>query len=163
MKTIAIVRHAKSSWSDFSLKDVKRPLNNRGKRDAPLMAKHLFDTGFNPGIFIASHSKRTQLTAKHFLKAYNKTGADLILDQQLYLGAEHDFIDTMFSFDENHETAIMFGHNPGLTDIANLCSSSFIENVPTSGILLIEMDIYKWIDADWNKAKLKAFYYPKML
>ncbi len=161
MKHIAIMRHAKSSWDDFSIADIDRPLNKRGKRDAPVMAEYLLKRGFIPESLIISSSERTRETARHFQEAYGITESNILIEKQLYLGSEYDFIETMYSLDDNTDNIMMFGHNPGLTHIANICSDKFIPNVPTSGILIIDMDINKWTDASWDMATLKDFYFPK--
>lgn len=162
MKRIIVVRHAKSSWKDHSLQDIERPLNGRGKRDAPKMAKLLFDLGIEPQAFLISPARRTRDTSKQFISQYKHLNPELIIDNGLYHGVPSNYLEALYGLNNSMNCVIMFGHNPGITDIANRCEGPNIDNVPTCGILVIDMNIEDWIDSDWDKSNLKNFYYPKM-
>ncbi len=162
MKRIIIVRHAKSSWKDYSLKDIERPLNGRGKRDAPNMAKLIFDKGIKPEAFLISPARRTRDTSKHFISIFENLSPQIIIEDALYHGMPSNYLDALFGLDNSLNCIMMFGHNPGINDIANYCEGPNISNVPTCGILDIDMNIENWVDADWNKSDLKNYYYPKM-
>ena len=92
VKQLLLIRHAKSSWADFSLKDFDRPLNDRGKKDAPVMAKRLLDKGIAIDAFIASPAKRTRKTAEIFAKEYKSEKGRIILFDELYLATPSRFL-----------------------------------------------------------------------
>jgi len=161
MKHIAIVRHGKSSWADFGLDDKDRPLNKRGKRDAPKMARLLHSIDWRPDLFIASPSKRTKQTAKPFLKIFDFTSDQIDYNRSIYHGDPSDYADALSELDDELDYIVLFGHNPAITEIANLVSKEYIPNVPTCGILLIELKIQKWEDVSWYNGKLITSYFPK--
>lgn len=163
MKRIAISRHAKSSWDNLSMLDIDRPLNKRGLRDSPIMANHLLNSGFIPNQIFTSPSLRTKETSQYFIDEYQIDDNNIHIEKKLYLGSEYDYIDTMYGIDNDINCIMMFGHNPGITDIANICSDDLITNVPTSGILILEMKIDKWVEADWNNTTLLTIYAPKTI
>ncbi|MEL6988238.1 MAG: histidine phosphatase family protein [Bacteroidota bacterium] len=162
MKNLYLIRHAKSSWADLSLPDEDRPLNARGKRDAPRMAEFLADQLTEVDAFISSPAKRAKATAKHFLHAFGFSKDDLILNKSLYHASIDDIYNVIFGLNDKRDNIFLFGHNPGFTFFANIFTNDAIANVPTCGIVHIKADIKKWSDFDYKSGKLKNFYYPKM-
>jgi len=161
MKTLYLVRHAKSSWKDHSLADINRPLNKRGMRDAPRMAKYLAKKIDCPGLFICSPSRRTRDTAKYFMDEFDAEETSLILENELYHGDESNFQNVMQRIDTNIESAILFGHNPGITDYVNQLADADISNIPTCGFAGIKLEIEEWESMDGMRGKLLFFYFPK--
>jgi len=159
VKRIYISRHAKSSWEDHRLRDIDRPLNDRGRKDAPKMARLCLERGYVPSQIIASNSKRTTETARYFQKTFNLSHIDL--DSSLYLADSEQYIETCFGLDENQDSVMMFGHNPGITDLANYFFTE-TRNVPTCGILVFDCDVKDWSMVSKSKMKLIDFLYPKM-
>src|SRR5688572_26380636 len=116
MKRVIIVRHAKSSWDDASLPDFERPLNERGKHDAPMMAKRLLEKKVEIDAFISSPAKRAKRTASLFAKEFGQDKDDLILVDALYHAAPEEFYNAIENAPAKAKTIAIFSHNPGITD-----------------------------------------------
>lgn len=162
MKRIYIVRHAKSSWDDMRLADIDRPLNKRGKRDAPFMADKCQSKGYIPKKMISSKAMRASTTAKIFCKAMGFNSKILSYENSLYHAPEDTYLTVCFGLDDDVDSVMLFGHNPGITYLANSVSEEYIENVPTCGVLIIDAKIESWSDLDFSNCKLVDFLYPKM-
>ncbi|MEP3387848.1 MAG: histidine phosphatase family protein [Reichenbachiella sp.] len=163
MKTLYLVRHAKSSWKDPSLSDRDRPLNKRGKRDAPRMAEYVADKISSPDVFVSSPSRRTQDTAINFLHAFDKLKADLQLEEYLFHGDERDIEEVIQNLDNAHDSAMFFIHNPGITDYANELTGENILNIPTCGVIGIQLATEDWKQVHQCQKKKLFYYYPKGL
>lgn len=167
MKELVLIRHAKSSWKDTSLNDFDRPLNKRGKNDAPKMAKFLRKMiGHSPDLIISSPSKRTKLTLDFFLKEFDleKSKDDnIIFEESIYEAPYTNLLKVIKNINEDKNIVFLFGHNPGLNDLTNYLIGNFKENIPTSGILKINFDINLWSEIEENSGKLEFFKYPKIL
>ncbi len=161
MKTLLLIRHAKSDWDDASLSDFDRPLNDRGKRDAPVMAYRLLDKKIKIDAFISSPAKRARKTATVFAKAYKKDKDDLILIDELYLAAEETFFKVAAGADDKFDSIAIFSHNPGITEFANLLTDARIDNIPTCGIFAITIDAKRWADFRHAKKEFWFFDFPK--
>lgn len=163
MKKILFVRHAKSSWADMKLTDKERPLNKRGKRDAPLMATRCMEYGLKVQLFISSPAVRAFTTCLVFQEAY-KLETPIQIENYLYHGDPTDFEEALCGVNDSIDCVAIFGHNPGITYLANeLDSNRYIDNVPTTGVVIGEIDIEHWEDFSVAKTVLKDFLYPKML
>lgn len=164
MKEIYFIRHAKSSWDDPSLTDHDRPLNNRGKRDAPRMAHRLVGLGTSPDGILTSTAKRAKRTARAFREAFGLGKANVIEREELYHAGPRQIEAAIQRLPADWKTVLVFGHNPGYTDVANaLQHNNYIDNVPTCGIVGARIDV-----DDWQKFSLKAatrttFLYPKQV
>lgn len=159
MKTLYIIRHAKSSWSDFSLDDFDRPLNKRGKSNAPMMGERLHSKNIIPDLILSSPAKRAKNTAKIIAKevGYKK---DTVFHESMY-EATAKTIDTILKkTDDNNKVLFLFGHNPDLSILAEVYVK-FEQNIPTCGIVEIEFNCDKWVDISSSNAKLLSFDYPK--
>ena len=161
MKTLLIVRHAKSSWGDLSLTDVDRPLNDRGKEDAPEMAKRLLDKKIKIDCFVSSPAKRAQKTAKLFMKEYDVKKDRLILVPALYEAAVSDFYKTVEHLDDSCNCVAIFSHNPGITDFVNSLTGYSTDNMPTCGVFAVSIDTKKWKDFKESEKNFLFFDYPK--
>jgi len=153
MRTLYLVRHAKSSWKDFSLDDFDRPLNKRGKRDAPFMAQKLLEMGEKPDIIISSPAKRARKTAKHFAQTLD---VPLVLDERLYEAHTSDFETVSKEAFEAYNSVMLVSHNPGLTMFNDVISNKPIFNIPTTGIVSIALQ-----SLDPLQGKQRFFLYPK--
>lgn len=161
MKTLYLVRHAKSSWKDSTLSDFERPLNKRGKRDAPLIGAALKKSEESADKILSSPAKRTQITAQILSDHINfKDKIDFISD--LYLADSNKILEVVRKVEGKINNLMVVGHNPGLTDFANLIGNNFIENIPTCGVLKMEFD-GEWKYLSNNNCKIKFFIYPKLL
>ena len=161
MKTLILVRHAKSSWDDLGLNDFDRPLNDRGKRDAPKMAKKLSDKKIKIDAFISSPAKRAARTAKIFAEEFKTKKDDIIHKTELYLASENVFYDVIEKTDDELDSIAVFSHNPGITDFANDLTEIKIDNIPTCGVFAVKIDSKHWADIKEAKKEFWFFDYPK--
>ena len=161
MKQLLLIRHAKSDWNDASLSDFDRPLNDRGKRDAPVMAKRLVDKKVKVDLFISSPAKRAKKTATIFAKEYDVKKEEISLKDKLYEESEETLYDVISKTEDKFNSIAIFSHNPGLTDFANLLTETRIDNIPTCGIFAVKIDIKHWTDFKEAKKEFWFFEYPK--
>ena len=163
MKTLILIRHAKSSWDDAGLSDFERPLNDRGKRDAPAMAERLYERGIKIDAFVTSPATRAKKTAEQFVKKYKKEKSELQLKTELYMAEEESFNDVVSKLDNDVDCVAVFSHNPGITDFANSLTEARIDNIPTSGIFAVSIEAKKWNKFKDAKKRFLFFDYPKAL
>jgi phosphohistidine phosphatase len=163
VKTLYIIRHAKSSWENPMMSDLDRPLNERGKRDAPRMGKRLKEKAIHPNVMISSPAKRAFGTAKRIAEALGYPKEKIKKEKSLYHGDEVGMLSAVQDINDKYEVAILFGHNPGLTDFVNslMDGEMDIDNVPTCGVVAFELNLDHWKDAAWGKGKMLFFDYPK--
>ncbi len=163
MKILIVVRHAKSSWANIGEKDFDRPLNDRGKADAPLMAEKLRKTNIKIDAFVSSSAKRARKTAKAFAEAYGKTKHDIILTDDLYNAAAAAFYETIADLKDSDKAVALFAHNPGITDFVNTIGETNIDEMPTCAIFAVQSPIKHWKDFKYAEKKFLLFTYPKDL
>ena len=133
-----MVRHAKSSWDIGHLNDFDRPLNERGKKDAPEMASRLVNKKIKIDAFVSSTANRARKTAGFFCDAYGKKDSDIILMQELYHAPAELIFQLVRGFKNEHQTVAVFSHNPGITDFVNqLVKNIRLDNMPTCGIFAV--------------------------
>jgi len=161
MKQLLLIRHAKSEWNDVSLSDFDRPLNVRGKRDAPVMAKRLLDKKVKIDLIISSQAKRAKKTASIFAKEYGIKKERINFKEKLYAESEETLFDVISKADDKFNSIAIVAHNPGLTDFANLLTESQIDNIPTCGIFAVKIDTKHWADFKEAKKEFWFFEYPK--
>jgi phosphohistidine phosphatase len=161
MKELILIRHAKSSWKDSSLDDFDRPLNKRGKENAPFMAKRLKEKGLNPDLIISSPSLRTKLTLEYFLKEF-KYKKDVVFENSIYEAPYENLLNVIKNVPNSVNQLFFIGHNPGLNDLSDFLLGEFYENIPTSGVLKIVFYTDSWKEISKNNSKLEFFEYPKM-
>lgn len=161
MKTIYLIRHAKSDWSDFNINDAKRGLSERGKKDIPLMANELHKKNIKPDLIISSSSNRTKLTVEGIFKRLNYS-TEIIYNDELYLANPKTILSLIQNVNDKYKSIFVVGHNPGITDFANLMSDADIENIPTLGIVALKCEVKKWKECKYHDAKVEFFIYPKM-
>jgi phosphohistidine phosphatase len=163
MKTLLIVRHAKSSWDDPAQSDFVRPLNDRGKRDAPRMAKRLKEKELYPNFITTSPSIRTLETAKAMAKGLQFPQDKIQTDKRLYHADEDTIMTVLQDHDDELQIVMLFAHNPGITDFVNSFKNDeiYIDNVPTCGVVAFTIAVNSWKDLNWGMGKLLFFDYPK--
>lgn len=161
MKTLYLVRHAKSSWDDHDLSDFERPLNHRGEKDAPRMGKFFAHKKFFPELIISSPAVRAYTTAKIVANELNYPKDKLKTDSRIYEAAMKHLVEIIHDIDDSISSVMMFGHNPGFTNLANQLGDKFIDNMPTCSLAAIEMDINSWKEVTRYCGKLVMFEYPK--
>jgi phosphohistidine phosphatase len=160
MKSLFLIRHAKSSWEDPSLKDFDRPLNPRGLRDAPFMSKLLKGKGIVVDQIVSSPANRALSTAKYFAEAFGINNKKIILRNEIYEAYPEDVMAIVKELPNEVDVALIFGHNPTFTSLANQFGG-YLSNVPTCGVVRIDAEIDKWADFSIDTAQRTAFHYPK--
>ncbi|PZP49500.1 MAG: phosphohistidine phosphatase [Pseudopedobacter saltans] len=163
MKELILVRHAKSSWDNPSLKDFDRPLNERGKKDVITMSERLASRNVHPDLLIASPARRTLTTAKAFAKTLEIKAEEIVLVPSLYQALPAEFFRVIKNIDNSKNCVLMFTHNTGLTDFANELTNVHIDNIPTCGIFAVKADIANWRDFAKSNKQFWFFDYPKLL
>lgn len=163
MKTLYVIRHAKSSWDVKTLGDIERPLNDRGKKDAPRMGKRLKEKEVHPDLIITSPAKRAFSTAKRIAKILKYPKEKLKITDKLYHGDEDAILEVLHKQKDKNNIIILFGHNPGLTDFVNSIMSEEldIDNVPTCGVVAFKFEAERWDQITWGTGKMLFFDYPK--
>ncbi|NOQ47451.1 MAG: histidine phosphatase family protein [Desulfobulbaceae bacterium] len=163
MKRLLLCRHGKSSWKDLGLEDFDRPLNKRGKRDAPGMGKILVRREIRPDLIVSSPAKRARKTAQHLARELEYPKKRIVYMGAIYGADPDDLLTCIHSFDDRFDQVIMVGHNPGFTLLANILGNLSIFNVPTCGIVALDFAVAAWQDVGRKEGDLVFFDYPKML
>ncbi|MEL7220784.1 MAG: histidine phosphatase family protein [Bacteroidota bacterium] len=163
MKKLILVRHAKSSWRDISLRDHDRPLNGRGKRDGPFMARLLAARHKDQPILVSSTANRAYTTAKYFAEAFGQSEAGIRLEDAIYEASTMTLQQVIAGLKPDWDTVVLFGHNPGFTMLANLFyGDKYIDNLPTCGIVeILGEEVTDWNDFSPTTAQVTAIHYPK--
>lgn len=161
MKTIYLIRHAKSSWDNEGLTDFERPINNRGNRDAPFMASLLKKEKVLPDLIIASPALRVKTTAEIFAVELNYPKNKISFENSLYLCGIKELEEIVQGISDSNKIVLLFGHNPALTNYANHLGNKFITNIPTCGIVGIEFKETSWCEVERGKGKTFRFEFPK--
>lgn len=160
-KTLFLVRHAKSDWSFPHLRDIDRPLNERGLRDAPAMAQHLAKLGIQPSLFVSSPAVRALTTAAIFKATLDLDGEDFLVRDEIYEAGTSSLLQVVNQLHPRADVVFMFGHNPGFTMFANLFPGGNFDNIPTCGVVRMDSNIQFWEDFGPSTASVTAHYFPK--
>jgi phosphohistidine phosphatase len=150
MKSVLILRHAKSSWKDPDLPEHDRPLNKRGKRDAPLMGRLLKREDLVPEIMISSTAIRARSTAEAVAKASGHKG-EIILNKSLYAAGPEAYLGVMHDLSDEYIRVLIIGHNPGLEELVEMLTGE-IHLMPTCSLAHLKFRVGKWSVID-NKIK----------
>ena len=161
MKSLIIVRHCKSSWADLSLSDFDRPLNKRGNIDGELMSNYLREKEKKIDKLILSTSKRTRLTSKYFTEKIHFDSISYL--DELYHASYSDIINIISKVENNFNSVMVIGHNPGLTELINQYTIMNIYNLPTTGVVKVEFKGDKWERITENKGSIVYKKFPKEL
>lgn len=161
MKHLLIIRHAKSSWSDPALSDFDRPLNERGKQDAPQMAQRLLARSITIDAFISSPAKRAKKTAALFAAAYEADKDKITLIPELYHAGPANFFEAIAQAPDQAATIAVFSHNPGITEFVNLLTEVRIDDMPTCAIFGVQVDTQSWAHFKEAPKTFWFFDYPK--
>jgi phosphohistidine phosphatase len=160
MKKLYLIRHAKSSWKDMTLKDFDRPLNSRGKQNAPFMGNILKERNISPDLILSSPAKRAKKTAK-IIANMIEYPHKITYDKKIYDYHFDELDEIVHSIDDKYDSVFLVGHNPSLNIFVD-DYVGFLDNIPTCGIVAIEFDVRKWKKISAKKAKIDFFIYPKM-
>lgn len=161
-RSLLLIRHAKSSWDDLSQKDFDRPLNDRGKKDAPIMAKHLHEEkDVKLDAIISSMAKRAFSTAKFFADEFDIKKKHIIEKQELYEASVEDFYNAVASIDDEYDAVALFSHNPGITAFVNQLTNIHIDDMPTCAVFALHIKTKSWKDFRSAEKEFWFFDYPK--
>jgi len=161
MKTIYLIRHAKSSWDYSDLTDFERPLNHRGKRDAPFMGEILKKLGVKPDLILSSPANRAVNTARIIAEMISFPLDDILYMEVLYGANEKELNDLVVNIKDNVNSLAIVGHNPGLTDFLHYICENDIDNIPTCGVASASFNINSWADFSYKCGELQFYEYPK--
>ncbi|HDK43273.1 MAG TPA: histidine phosphatase family protein [Desulfobacteraceae bacterium] len=161
MKSLLLCRHAKSSWSDITLADIDRPLNKRGRRDAPLMGARLAMLGVKPDAVVSSPARRAYKTARYLAGALGFSRKMIIVINEIYEASPDILLATVRAFDNNVEQVIMVGHNSEITVLANKLGGLGIDNIPTCGVVALDFAVRSWRDVMKSQGAQAFFEYPR--
>ncbi|MBL0180956.1 MAG: histidine phosphatase family protein [Chitinophagaceae bacterium] len=161
MKQLFIIRHAKSDQG-FWGNDFERPLNDRGRSDALVMAKRLKDRQVNIDAWISSPAKRAKKTAEIFTETFKVVAGEIVFVSALYHASPEVFYDVISSLPDELNNIVVVSHNPGITYFVNsLVEDIKIDNMPTSGLFAIKTNISRWHEFNHSKKDFLFFDYPK--
>jgi phosphohistidine phosphatase len=162
MKTLLVLRHAKSSWEDPAVDDHERPLNKRGRRDAPRMGELVREYGLMIDVVISSDAVRARLTAEAVAEAAHYAG-EVLLDQHLYLAGPDDILLLLRRVRQNADTVMIVGHNPGLEELVEQLTGER-QDMPTAALAQIALPIDRWRDlTSATRGTLMGLWRPKEL
>lgn len=161
MKRLYLIRHAKSSWAEPGLRDFDRPLNDRGKSDAPFMGKRLAKYGIRPDLILASPAKRTRKTAERIAEAVGYPQADILYDQAIYEAEVPSLLHVLALVPASIVELFLVGHNYAITDLAEYLSGQSLGNIPTCGIVAVEFTEGSWAGLQAGSGRMLFFDFPK--
>ncbi len=159
MKRLYVLRHAKSSWDDPTLADFDRPLNDRGKKTAPLMGKLMRERGYIPERIVASPAKRAAKTAK-LARQGGEISAEIEFDRRIYEAGTRTLTKVISEIKNGASSALIVGHNYGMEDLIHDLTGQ-PEPMPTASLAVIDLDIDKWKDVGPGKGTLVEVLRPK--
>ncbi len=162
MKRLHLIRHAKSSWNDFGLSDIDRPLNDRGVRATAIMAPSIVGAGWKPDAVFVSAAVRARTTIELIASHLPDTDITPAIDEDLYTFSASALLDWCNALPEDLSNVTIVGHNPATTSLTNRLTGSAIANVPTCGYIQMQFD-GPWKDLDRDGATLNEFLTPKMV
>ncbi|MFK8017235.1 MAG: histidine phosphatase family protein [Gammaproteobacteria bacterium] len=161
MKTLLLMRHAKSSWDDETLSDQQRPLNDRGRRDIPKMGDRLSERRVLPDMIMSSPAERARHTATIIAPYVKMPASRVVITPELYMANADVFLSLMQLCDENVDTLMMVSHNPGITQFASTLTDAPIDHMPTAAIFICQFDVKAWHQVNIGMGQYIAFEYPK--
>lgn len=142
MKTLYVLRHAKSSWEDSNLADFERPLNDRGKSSAPFMGEVMRQNGFAPEVILSSPAVRARETAR-LVKESAGLSAEIKYKERIYEASPQTLSHVASAIDDRFNSAMIVGHNPGMEGFVRLLTGK-MEAMPTAALAVIDLDILGW-------------------
>ena len=159
--SLTLVRHAKSSRDDPGVSDFLRPLNDRGRKDAPDMGKRLRKAGLSPDLIISSPAERALTTARLIARELAYPEEAIGEKDGIYDATGSELLEVVRRMPKKSRDILLVGHNPGISDLAGYCIGPEIENVPTCGVVRLAFDAVSWNDISPDNARLLLLDYPK--
>jgi phosphohistidine phosphatase len=161
MKTLILIRHAKSSWDQPGLSDFDRPLNERGKKDAPVMAKRVKEKGIELDHLVSSPAKRAKKTARYFAEEFSFKKDDIKLVEELYGATQSEFLQVIKDLNDKYNSVALFSHNPGITDFASSLTNVRVDDMPTCAVFALQAETDSWKEFMNAEKNFLFFDYPK--
>lgn len=161
MKTLILMRHAKSSWDQPALKDLERPLNARGERDAPLMGSHFSSWGLHPELLISSPAVRARETAIRVARAIFHPEDAIRIAPALYEQGVPGILSVVHALPETLQSVCLFGHNPTLSEAAGLLGGEAVTPLPTAALVSLIFAVDDWAAVMPGVGRINRFEYPK--
>ena len=161
MRLLTLVRHAKSSWDYPELSDFERPLNERGRRDAPLMARRCLVEWGKPERLVSSPALRAITTARAFAEAFGIGADEIVVQPKIYEAAVESLLRILRAQDDGDRHVMLFGHNPGITALAHELARCNFDELPTCGVAGFELAVKCWSDVGSGCGKLVRYSTPK--
>jgi phosphohistidine phosphatase len=161
MKTLYLVRHAKSDWGNAHTGDFQRTLNERGLKAAPYMAALLKHKKVTPELVITSPANRALTTAELFCEILGYPKNLIQQRMEIYEGGSSQLLKIVQQIDEYCKTAMLFGHNPTMTDFSNLLAGHHVDSLVTCGVVRIDLEVTSWKDAAPDTGNLIWYEFPK--
>ena len=156
-----MIRHAKSCWDDPDLDDRQRPLNKRGKRDAPFMARELKARKIRPDTIVSSPALRAQTTAELMAEGTGFKRSGIVIREAIYEQGLSGLLDTVHELRDDWDTVFLVGHNPDLTLFINELTGETLTHIPTCAIASIRFPADSWTHIMPGSGSLVFFDYPK--
>ncbi len=164
MKTLIVVRHAKSSWDFPDIEDSQRPLLDKGKKRTKKVLDHLIKLRFHkPDLIISSHAVRAYETARMVARGLEYPENHIVQSKTLYEGDKDLITEQLYGLDDDIMSVMVVGHNPALTYFVNQWLEEPIEWLPTSGIVVLKIPVNHWSEIDMHKASTFFKVFPKEL
>jgi phosphohistidine phosphatase len=161
MKTLILLRHAKSSWDDPALEDFDRPLNERGVNDSKLIGRYARREMVKADLIVSSPATRAKSTTELFSAAAGLKNST-VFDERIYEASARRLLQVLSELDDDHKRVLLIGHNPGFEDLLERLTGE-ARKVPTGSLTCIVLDIDKWSAPKGGKGKLKWRMTPKKL
>ena len=158
MKTLILVRHAKSDWTE-NTNDFDRPLNERGHQDAPKMAKFLKSEEVKIDVFVTSPAKRALTTCRYFAEVFENKNIKKM--EELYNASPTEFLEAIENLDDSVENVAIFSHNNGITYFANSLTDENIEHMPTCSVVAFKIETENWAEFKKSSKEFLFFHKPK--
>ncbi|MEM8548945.1 MAG: histidine phosphatase family protein [Pseudomonadota bacterium] len=159
--TLTLMRHAKSDWNDASLSDHDRPLNERGERDAPEMGRRIKAMGLRPSLLLTSTAVRAVETCKAVATAVGFPLEFIHRERSLYLAEPANILAALAAEDPTFHHIIVFGHNPGISELANALSDNLVGDMPTGAFLSVAAEAPDWASFAHADVRILGYDYPK--
>lgn len=163
MRLLTLVRHAKSSWDHPELSDFDRPLNDRGRRDAPRMAAHAKRALGKPDRIVSSPALRALTTAQVFAGVLGIPESDIAIEPRIYEAAPERLLTLVQSLDDDDRHVMLFGHNPGFSELAHLLARCSFDDLPTCAVVQLGFDSKLWSEVGERGGVQRFYAFPKQL
>ena len=160
MKTIYLIKHAKSDWSVSGISDAERDISKKGRKDIKTIGSYLTLRGILPDIILSSYALRAAQTSDILAQTIQSEAPKHYLNE-LYLTSADEIKEIIMVQDEAIESMFIVGHNPQLTELANMLTDEHIAKIPSLGIVAIDFDIDDWSELENKNGEIDFFIYPK--